>query len=252
LPGSVNLPLDPFKGLAALEKRKPLPGLRRIMNLESDRKLIVFSENPLYPADLTAVIDAYKSFPEDQRPLLIIGVRWSDHTFPFVKEISKEVPSIRIEKRSVEDQGSSFDGLANGHHFADLDIVMLHTEGELNELMAAADLTILSQDRNPLEPRSPILSFEGNHENNELARSFLVQKGGAIEVNESNLYERINYAFSHGEDLMRGLEAAIGEYRNNIAPSLRLFAYLSVLGYLENATLDKLKKEDQLLPLKSA
>ncbi|MFH0753207.1 MAG: hypothetical protein V2A70_01425 [Candidatus Omnitrophota bacterium] len=179
----VFLPHSPFKyNLPPSLTTDEILKKKELLGIDSKRKVIVVGcPNE---KELNELIDVYNSLygklPEMQRPLLIIAPRekWSDVQLTAWDVFPKEYVAVR------NDTGMSWPDLERRYVF------VLNTAGELREMYAIGDVSILGNDFNYFEPASqgsPGLFFSGDGGFNRGIRDVLVEAGATSEFSKENL-----------------------------------------------------------------
>lgn len=183
-----------------------------------DRKIIIISSPS--PDEKTEVINAYKKFPDNNRPILILGMRHLDNTLR--KELENDW--FKVNERNTKQDNLSAIG--------ENDVTILNTVGELSNLMSISDVTIVGEDRNLFEPASqncPILYFDGDRINNKLGKQLMDSHKGAIAINQHKLFTQIQDILNNPKDLAMGTKEAIQEYNDRIVPAAKIYTSLLII-----------------------
>ncbi len=234
---SMFIPYDPYKYALpqkiSAEERKIL---REKMEVLPNRKIIILSSPK--NEELKKTIKAYSEYPENERPLLIVGMRNTKATL--VNDILKgdmgkiELGRNKIRVRSEKDMlpGGSFNGTAEEVPMGDADIVILNTQGELRSFFAVADLAIVGENRNLFEPMSqevPTLFFDGNWTNNRSAINILGAFNAVQVVNERDFFNQINSTLNHSEQIQENIRQAVDDFKNVEFPLMKIAAKATIL-----------------------
>jgi len=219
--------LKPFKyaipkQVHSQESENEIEALRRTMKIVPGRKIIVAASpnKDDVKTILKSYEEAWREVPLNQRPLLILGLRyvgikeWQQQLRDSVK-----IEGFRIADRNEEDQAKTFNGLAGNIPFGDLDIVVLNTQGELADLMKTADLVLVGRDRNILEPVSlsiPTLYFQGDWPNNQRVLDFMMKHNAVQPIDRDHLKDQM-------KKILNDKDGIRDQVNDNVTRAIKLF-----------------------------
>ncbi len=231
------LPLMPYKYLSP--KKEGVS--KNISSLNSARKVIIAYSPSEKEAGLIvkAYNEAYREVDKEKRPILILGLLHREGELMR----SPILHSLRVKKRTLLDQRRNESWEADKVPFRDLDIVILRTQGELVKLSQIADLALVGQDRNIVEPANqhvPILYFESKHDwyYNLSAKDLLVKTQAAQAIEEGSLAQQmvsvLNDEKGIYKQMTQGAEAAVAFMNEAIAPTAKIYTSIAIAAEILN------------------
>lgn len=177
--------------------------LREEMNLGSRKVIVVSSPDS---SELHETLHAYSKFSPQERPILILGMRYPDDSL--LRKLTDL--GYKVNVRSDVNEELSLIGENN--------VTVLNTMGELLNFYSIADLAYIGEDRNLIEPASqgvPIIRFMGPGANNRDAIETMYKSGGAVEKAD-NLYDQSVDIMSNPQEMIRGVDEGIEHIKNRI------------------------------------
>ena len=228
-PRSVSLSYQPFKfGVPGRVSNAVRESLRRRLGVAGERKIIVVSSPD--EDELPQILSAYRKLKADttmEPPLLILGLRYPNNKLA----ISLQDEGLKAQIRDERDQKNKETWTAAGESIADLDIVILHTTGELMDLFAISDVAIVGQNRNLMEPAAqgvPILYADGSWSCNQMAKALLDQSGAAHVFDPKILDEQIRERLNHPEHYRDQAKPAFTVLNEQLIPNATTIAALAI------------------------
>jgi tetratricopeptide (TPR) repeat protein len=193
-PSSYYVGYAPFKfGLPDRVDAQTVDAIRAQMRVGKRSVIVVGSPTD---SDLDMFMSAYNRMTHDmkvdERPIIVLAPRQRREMadIKLLKVLSGQHIVVRNEKEEPFEDMSG------------LNVLVLNTAGELLTLYAAADVAVVGNDRNILEPASqgkPVLYMDGDWTNNGEARNALLAAGGA----EVFSLERMTRLLRDHEDAVR-------------------------------------------------
>lgn len=203
----LSIPYRPFKLMAFNSRSMVLT--KKHMRIPGSRPVIIASSP--WPKHFHKLIRSYQTafegIPVEQKPLLIVGVRYYAPSW----ENACLEKGVSVAIREVGDKKFKGIWVAGGEKVTDKEVVLLATMGELAPLYSVADLAIVDHNRNLLEPAAfgvPTLYFDdGSWGINEVAK-LILQTESAIEVIRT-------------DQLEKQIVKALGKSRNKIEKKMK-------------------------------
>lgn len=176
-----EVPLVYFKGV--IGPLDPLTVEKRRKEWGIGNRLVIVIGSPAELSEVERPLKAIERLPEHERPLVIVALAPENGLEKMKKMLSGRRYVVR------EKEGDEFPNLSK------VDVMAVTTSGELLELYAAGDLSIVGTDRNVVEPASqgkPIFLFNSQRWiNNNETRERLIEKGGARVFDENALVDAL-------------------------------------------------------------
>lgn len=230
---SLFVSYQPFKFAVpervAVDKRREI---RERMGLSPDRPVIVVSSPEKYDIEvLIPIISELKKQAASvaTRPLVILGMRYPGS---IVAQYLNNSTDLIACARTIDDQEKSPDKwLVSGQGLADLDVVVLDTQGELMDLFAIADLAVVGANRNLMEPAAqgvPILYVRGDWDCNMMAKTLLDEAGAAEEIDDARFSEQVRLRLAHPERYRDRADAAVTRLNDELMPDAAALVVLSL------------------------
>ncbi len=244
-PEFVVLPYDPLKyQLPQKISPEERNARREQMGIKNGRKVIAVSSPSI--DSMQRIVEEYLKFPEEERPLLVFAPRgFEDEFAKRVKELLAE-RNVKVGKRDYSDEINKGDFMADGKPMGDFDVVVLATQGEFLKFLSVADLALIERNRNLFEPASqgvPILYFDGYWGDNVTAQTLLDMHGGAIKIDEGNLFNQMEEALNDPEKNIQGGKAALKAFNEEFVPFAR-FSLRAIL-LMNMGVLDTVSEETE-------
>ena len=184
-----NISYNPFKfGSISRISEQETQIIRKELNVGNGKVIVLASPSD---EELKSVLDIYDKLQGD-RPLLIVAPR---HRVDDIKNPSPALNELLgrpdTKRRVTKDK----EDLLSFPDMQGYNVLMLDTMGELMTMYSLADVSIIGEDRNIVEPASqakPVLYFEGEWRNNKEVRDLFVANGAIRIFTEDNLIKLLN------------------------------------------------------------
>jgi hypothetical protein len=215
-----QFPQSPYKLLfpAHPDPRIGRRQARQALGISQDRPVIVAC-SPSRMETMT-LLRAYQKLALVPSPLLVLAVR--DATTSSDAQLSESRINHRIADTDQQLQQCG----------DDIHVLTVVVQGKVPSLLAAADLAIVGEDRNLLEPAEfgvPICCWGQRWWNNRTAWRVLSDTGGAIQVDESILAKQIEDILIAPSSLQIAGAAALEQINLRVVPAGALTGSLAIM-----------------------
>ncbi len=189
--------------------------MKKSMELSPNRKVWVIASPS--QAEMEIIMNSYSRKPAGERPLLIVEMRLGQ-----VKKEAKIFHGYEVLIRTDNDVDYSkpFNGLADGRPMGAAEIVFLNTTGELRELLSIADIPIIGDGHNLMEPisqgRVPLFFNTSGYPYDPKIEKFLEKWKVAEVINPENLSSQIDKCIKNAASMNRKAILAFEEFQKSI------------------------------------